>query len=86
MEIRRGEVPGALVATKDLTFGLSRMWASFTGDVGIEASVFRDFESAREWILGKRDDDSPERQAEEKLLTWLDPGGCRHPETGRCPR
>ena len=43
----------ALVGTKDLIFGLSRMWEAFTHDSPFETMVFRKMEDAQQWIKEK---------------------------------
>jgi len=43
----------ALVGTKDLIFGLSRMWKAFTNDSPFETMVFRKMEDAQQWIKEK---------------------------------
>ncbi len=40
----------AVVATKDIHFGLSSMGSAYTENVGVEAAVFRDTESAVLWL------------------------------------
>lgn len=40
----------ALVAEKDLFFGLARMWESFATDGPFETMVFRKMEDAQQWI------------------------------------
>ncbi len=40
----------ALVAEKDLFFGLARMWESFATDGPLETMVFRKMEDAQQWI------------------------------------
>ncbi len=40
----------AVVAKRDLVFGLSRMWEMMTEGTGWEIHVFRTAEEAREWI------------------------------------
>jgi hypothetical protein len=40
----------AVVAAKDVHFGLSRMGSVYTDGVGVKAEVFRDTESALEWL------------------------------------
>ena len=41
----------AVVASSDVHFGMSRMGSVFSADVGVEAKVFRDPETALEWLL-----------------------------------
>jgi hypothetical protein len=43
----------AIVADKDVIFGLSRMWQTFVTGTGVVSSVFRDFASAEAWLLSK---------------------------------
>jgi hypothetical protein len=40
----------AIVATRDVHFGLSSMGAAYSEGVGVEAAVFRDSKSALEWL------------------------------------
>ncbi len=40
----------AIVASRDLHFGLSRMGSAYTEGVGVETAVFRDASSALEWL------------------------------------
>lgn len=40
----------AVVANKDLYFGLSRMGSVYSEGVGVKASVFRDVPAALEWL------------------------------------
>jgi hypothetical protein len=40
----------AVVAAKDVHFGLGQMGAVFTQGVGVTAEIFRDVESALEWL------------------------------------
>ncbi len=47
----------AMVATRDLTYGMFRMWEVQRGNIDYEVRVFRDFNKALEWIMlphGKR--------------------------------
>ena len=46
-----GAIKIAVVAPANLTYGLSRMWQVFTGEL-FEAQVFRDRGEARRWLLG----------------------------------
>jgi len=46
-----GQIAIAVVAIKDLHFGLSRLWEAYSGTSGIRTMVFRDMVSAQEWIL-----------------------------------
>lgn len=48
-----GQIAIAVVAVKDLDFGMSRMWEGYSGTSGIETMVFRDMVAAQEWILRK---------------------------------
>jgi len=41
----------ALVAPKDLMYGLMRMGSVFTEETGFEPKVFRAFAEARKWLL-----------------------------------
>lgn len=43
----------ACVAPDDLIYGLSRMWQAFADDEAIDAHVFRDLDSAEQWMLTK---------------------------------
>ncbi|MBN1831846.1 MAG: hypothetical protein JW896_07015 [Deltaproteobacteria bacterium] len=43
----------ALVGTKDLIFGLSRMWEAFIYESPFETMVFRKMEDAQQWIKEK---------------------------------
>ena len=43
----------AMVGTKDLVFGLSRVWEAFTHDSPFETMVFRKITEAQQWIKGK---------------------------------
>ncbi|MDY6951215.1 MAG: hypothetical protein SWE60_06870 [Thermodesulfobacteriota bacterium] len=49
-----GLVAIAIVAPKDLAFGISRMWEAYSDAPGVKASVFKDYGSAEEWILSMR--------------------------------
>ncbi len=49
-----GPIAVALVATRAVTFGLSRMWGTFVSEGGIATSVFKDLEEARQWLLEQR--------------------------------
>lgn len=40
----------AAVAPDELIFGMARTWSSFTKDIGWESQVFRDRETAKEWL------------------------------------
>ena len=40
----------AIVASKDVIFGLARMWELMSGDVQTGVMVFREREDAEEWI------------------------------------
>jgi len=40
----------AIVATKDVAFGMARMFELFASDEKLETRVFRDSESARQWL------------------------------------
>jgi hypothetical protein len=44
--------PTAIVTTNDLVFGLARMYALLAERVGVNAEVFRDMQSATEWLGG----------------------------------
>jgi hypothetical protein len=41
----------ALVAPKDLPYGLMRMGSVFSEEMGFEPKVFRTFDEARKWLL-----------------------------------
>ena len=41
----------ALVAQKDLPYGLMRMGSVFSEEQGMPVEIFRDFASARNWLL-----------------------------------
>jgi hypothetical protein len=43
----------AIVAPRDLEFGLSRMWQAFVQDNGWDTMVFRSRERAEEWVREK---------------------------------
>jgi hypothetical protein len=43
----------AVVAVKDVHFGLSRMGAAFSEGVGVEAAVFREEREAIEWLFSE---------------------------------
>lgn len=43
----------ALVGSKDIAFGLSRMWEFFTTSSPLESMVFRKLEPAEKWIKEK---------------------------------
>jgi len=45
----------AVLAVRDVHFGLSRMGAAYSGEGGVEAAVFRDEKAAMEWlgVLGR---------------------------------
>src|ERR1700730_16769144 len=47
-QIPRG--PTAIVATDDVVFGMARMYAILTEQVGARVEVFRDVESANRWL------------------------------------
>ena len=40
----------AVVASRDLHFGLSSMGSAYVESLGIEASIFRDMKSALDWL------------------------------------
>ncbi len=42
----------AVVASSDVHFGLSRLGSVYSGAVGVDVEVFRDFESAVAWLSG----------------------------------
>jgi len=42
----------AFVVTKDLEFGLLKMWEALRDTEGVKISVFRDKERALEWLAG----------------------------------
>jgi hypothetical protein len=44
----------AVVAPRDLSFGLSRVWQAYSDAPGVTSAVFRDFQSAEDWILSLR--------------------------------
>ncbi len=50
----------AVVAPDCLAFGMSRLWASFTKEIGWNAHVFRDRESALEWLRTMLGNGNPE--------------------------
>jgi hypothetical protein len=41
----------ALVAQKDLVYGLMRMGSVFSEELGVKAEIFRTFAEARKWLL-----------------------------------
>lgn len=47
-----GAVMNAFVVGRDMEFGLSRMFESFSQAPGIHTRVFRDSSSARAWLRG----------------------------------
>lgn len=51
----RGRVAIAVVASKDLAFGLSRVWQAYAENPQVVTQIFRDRPSAREWILRTRE-------------------------------
>ena len=42
--------PTAIVATDDVAFGMARMYAILTEELGVRVEVFRDVESANRWL------------------------------------
>ena len=40
----------AIIATEDLAFGMGRMYEVFSSDLQVETRVFRDSETARQWL------------------------------------
>jgi hypothetical protein len=40
----------AVIAERDVHFGLGRVGSAYSEDVGVEAGVFRDLESALRWL------------------------------------
>lgn len=50
MQKIRGTCKWAIVAPDDLVFGLSRMFEMLTGNLDIQAKVFRSDREAREWL------------------------------------
>jgi hypothetical protein len=45
-----GVTKWALLASRDLTFGLARMYSSLTADYKVTTSVFRDAKKADDWL------------------------------------
>jgi len=45
----------AVVGADDLVYGLARMWKAYAGEVYFETGVFRDIDTARQWITDKLD-------------------------------
>ena len=47
---------GAIVAPKDIGFGLSRMFQAFSeyGNFPFQVGVFRDIETAKEWLISDK--------------------------------
>jgi len=46
-----GVAKHAVVAPRDLTFGLSRMWSAYVGDeTEVVSAIFRSLEEAVEWV------------------------------------
>ena len=43
----------AIVAPRDVQFGMSRMWQVFVADTGWETAVFRDRPAAVAWLRGR---------------------------------
>ena len=50
-----GQITIAIVAVKDLDFGLSRAWEAYASTPGIKTMVFRDLVAAQEWLIGIRE-------------------------------
>jgi hypothetical protein len=50
----------AAVAPDCLIFGMARIWSSFTKDIGWESQVFRDLESAKQWLRTRLGDGNPD--------------------------
>jgi hypothetical protein len=50
-----GRITIAVVADKDLDFGMSRMWEAYAESPGIETGVFRNMSDARDWIVAMMD-------------------------------
>jgi hypothetical protein len=45
--------PTAIVVTDDMAFGMARMYAILANRLGIVVEVFRDVESAEEWLASR---------------------------------
>ena len=54
-KISIGPLAIAVVAAKDLDYGLSRMWEAYADTSGIQTMVFKDLVTSEEWILRMRD-------------------------------
>lgn len=46
----------AIVATRDLTFGIARMYQTWMDDQPVRVRVFRDVDEARAWLTGESSD------------------------------
>ena len=44
----------AVVAPRDLIFGLARMWEVFADTPGVTTAIFRDLATAQDWIMSMR--------------------------------
>ncbi|MCE2595837.1 hypothetical protein K6Y31_13575 [Motilimonas cestriensis] len=44
----------AVVCTKDVIYGLSRMWSAYTETAPLNTGVFRDFDAAQEWVMQRQ--------------------------------
>ena len=44
----------AVVCTKDVIYGLSRMWSAYTETSPLNTGVFRDFEAAQDWVMQRQ--------------------------------
>jgi len=76
----------AVVAPRDLDFGLSRMWQALVDTPGVSSAVFRDFPSAEDWILSlrrKRALSSPEADETDPSS---EPGETQRASLGRKPK
>lgn len=47
----------AIVVSQDVHFGLSRMFSILGEQAGVARRVFRDYEQARDWLLGEEPPD-----------------------------
>ena len=50
------EMVVAFVSTSDLQYGVSRMYQAYVDDKGFETELFRDRQSAQEWINARVND------------------------------
>ncbi len=53
----------AVVAEKDIVFGMSRMWQSYTDEASVVTAVFRSMDEAESWVAEQIKQKSVHREA-----------------------